>query len=368
MVFWDLQKLKRMKNSDPSMRLGAVGVGAFLFLVCLGYSQPGEAYYRKKVDIQPLSNDSGWKGTYDPGKLVAEIIAKKIHASQLMIVSEPKSDPMMDSDEEAHSKGPAQFVVTGAIREFVPAKIKIQKSFEERKKNLKNQEKLSARASVEFQVVDGFSGRMLWSQVLSSQSVNGDIPLGFSLTSLDPAHSDFHRTAMGQVLGKLTSHFLEMFFAFSNEAYLDGQIVSLDMKQALVIINMGRTSGVEVGDTFNTYKVLPKYVDPLHKNDLGHWYQKTGVIRIRDVQGGFAQAVIRAGENFQAGDVARSKFINAIPEKIEAVQVSQIHEIEPEPVGHEKKGPFSTYVRKFSPRRSLLHLNVMDDAIFKLSY
>lgn len=359
-----------MSHCDPHIRLGTIGLGVFLFLMCLGYSLPGEAYYRKKVEIQPLANIAGWKGTYDPGKLIANILTKKINASHLLMVSESKPDSMMVEDEEKEEpmNGPAQFVVTGTIREFSPAKIKIKKSFEERKRDLKNIEKFSARATIEYQVHDGFSGRMIWSQELSGQSLNGDMPLGFSSQTLDPAHSDFHRTAMGQVLSKLTSHFLEKFFEFSNNAFLDGQIVSLDINQALVIINLGMWSGVEVGDTFNTYKVIPKFVDPLHKNDLGHWYKKSGVIRIREVQGGFALAVIRAGDGFQPGDVVRSKIINSIPEEIESAQVAQVLEAEPEPLETKKATIFSNFVHKHSPRKTFAHIDVFGDAIMTLAY
>lgn len=359
-----------MSHRDPYAKLSRIGLGAILFLMCLGYSLPSEAYYRKKVDIKPLTNIAGWKGTYDPGNLIAEILAKKIRSSQLLIVSPSKSDAMMMEKDEnkASMNGPAQFVVTGTIREFSPAKIKIKKSFEERKRDLKKTEKLSARATVEYEIHDGFSGRVIWSQELTGHSLNGEIPLGFSAQSLDPTHSDFHRTAMGQVLDKLTSHFIEKFFAFSNEAFLDGQIVSLDINQGMVVINLGEWSGVEVGDTFNIFKVTPKYVDPLHKNDLGHWYKKSGVIRIREVQGGFALAAIRAGENFQPGDVVRSKIINSIPEAIETAQMSQIQETETEPAEAKKGTVFSNFVRKHSPRKTLAHIDVMGDAILTLAY
>ncbi|MCF8720618.1 FlgT C-terminal domain-containing protein [Nitrospina gracilis] len=354
--------------------------GLAVVAICLAFSSRAEAYYLKKITVAPAKNESGWARAFDPSALITEILVRKIEKSRLLIVSPASGKPTTEmgaaiGGDKKFAKGSSQLILQTRILRFEPGERpppRPRLSFEETTGPAK-EEKLTALAEIEFEIVNGFTGRTFGKESYTFRSVNGDLAIGETPSSLDPFHGDFYRTAMGQVLDHITSHALEQVFTFANERFLEGQVVFLQQEEdeQQVFVNLGQHNGVEVGDTFQVFQVSSEYRDPLNQEDLGHRYKKVGAIRIAEVQPGFAIGLMRAGENFKQGYIVRASKLAPLPDwkkqnKIKAVTHAEMDQLK---AAEKEKAPFTSPVLEV-PRfqNRMAHFNLFDLVQWTFSY
>ncbi|CCQ91574.1 exported hypothetical protein [Nitrospina gracilis 3/211] len=352
----------------------------FAFLaMSLAFLTEAEAYYLKKITVVPVKNESGWTGEFDPGSLITDILIKKIEKSRLMVVSPGSGkghglNPGVNANEK-FLKGTSQLILRARLLRFKPGKRpppRPRLSFEKPEKPVVGK-KLRALAQLKVELINGFTGKSFWSHDYVYRSLNGDLAMGETPASLDPLQGDFYRTAMGQVLDHTTNQILERVLTFANNQMLEGQIVALSEKESeqRVFMNIGRHNGVEVGDTFQVFRVSSEYRDPLNEEDLGYWYHKVGAIRIADVQPGFAVGVVRAGENFVQGHIVRAAKLNPFPywKKKKRVKAVTRKERELQKAADREKAPFESPVREVPhfPNK-VTQFNLLDIVHWTLAY
>ncbi len=254
--------------------------------------------YKKKVLVQPFENPAGWLGDHNPGVLAADLIQTKIINDQNIILLNTKSSAKFKAQQGSlKDETPAQIIVTGRI-------LKFSSVFPE---SLEIEENPVAEVKVEFQIKDGQTHRILERKIFQ-----GKLPLKRnSLSSkdpLDPRPVDFYETPMGRLLNQMTDRWVPHFRNYLNRTALAGQIIEIEQEN-VIIVNVGWLSGVKIRDDFTVYEVSPNFKDRKHNTDLGDRYTQLGVVRIKIVQEGFSEGVIVAGENFEAGNLIRSKLI-----------------------------------------------------------
>ena len=159
----------------------------------------------------------------------------------------------------------------------------------------------------EFQIKDGQTHRILEREIFQ-----GKLPLKRNTLSyndpLDPRPVDFHESPMGSLLNQMTHQWIPHFRNYLNRIALAGKIIEIEQENR-IIVDVGWLNGVKIRDDFTVYQVSPNFMDRRNNTNLGDRYTQLGVIRIKNVQEGFSEGVIVAGENFEAGNLIRSKLI-----------------------------------------------------------
>jgi len=329
----------------------------FFGLVLFPYS--GEAVFKKKIATLPFKNTPDWKGTYDPGVLLSKLLKRELtrHPALRGISAPGISDPL------DNQKVSAQFVLTGRILVFHTAlPVKLESTAVEKK--------LARTAEVELEVnlVHGPTGRVMQRRVFRGKSDQGKKPLGFTKNSLNIDRIEFSQTSAGKVLMNLTRQITEFIFSSVETLALEAHIIEVNSETGDIIINVGARNGVEIRDDFAVYGVSLNYKDSRNKADLGDRYQKMGVVRVKNVQEGFSEVVIMAGEEFSIGDLVRAKLLKPvyIPEPVKAVPKKESHSILAEKVSQPKRSlPFKNPQLK---RTTINKVNFFDVVGMTLEY
>ncbi len=92
----------------------------------------------------------------------------------------------------------------------------------------------------------------------------------------------------------------------------DADIVEVDEKSNLVVINAGAKDGVQLYDSFKVYWVVNRYQDNGTQVDLGDRLMPMGVIKIETLQDDFAVARIMVGNKIKAGSLIRARNNNPV--------------------------------------------------------
>jgi hypothetical protein len=264
------------------------------------------AFYKKKVQVQPFQNPPGWVGTYNPGSLISDLLQHKL-AQQLNVnlVKFVNREPQIGKGNKGTS---AQIIITGKIIKYRPAlPVKLESTKTEKKMSH------SAEAEIQFQIFQGQTRRLMTEFVINEKTFDGEFPLGYSQSSLNLKSSDFKDTFMGKVLSRMADQVIPEIVEYLDQIPLDGQVIAVEKEEEQMIINVGEKSGVEIRDEFTVYSVDVNYPDPLYHEDIGDRLTKMGVVRVINVQEGFAEAVIMAGGDFIKGNLVRSKKIKPLP-------------------------------------------------------
>lgn len=310
----------------------------FLIVLSLSMTAFGptdaSAYYKKKVQVQIFQNAPGWVGTYNPGALMADLLKQKLQQQENVVLvrfssreksaaqGKPGKGPAFN--DLAGIQTPAQIIVTGRILKYRPAlPLKLESTRTEKRMAR------TAEAQIEFQIFQGQTKRLLTGFVLNQKSTDGEFPLGFSQSSLNPKSPDFQKTYMGRALARLAERVVPLISDYLNRVPLDGQVIAVEPEEDQMIINVGRKSGVEIRDEFVVYSVNVGFPDPLYKEDLGDRLNRLGVVRVINVQEGFSEAVIMAGGDFVKGNLVRSKKFKRLPRILSDAQSTALPTFSP---------------------------------------
>ena len=310
----------------------------FLIVLSLSMTAFGptdaSAYYKKKVQVQIFQNAPGWVGTYNPGALMADLLKQKLQQQENVVLvrfssreksaaqGKPGKGPAFN--DLAGIQTPAQIIVTGRILKYRPAlPLKLESTRTEKRMAR------TAEAQIEFQIFQGQTKRLLTGFVLNQKSTDGEFPLGFSQSSLNPKSPDFQKTYMGRALARLAEQVVPLISDYLNRVPLDGQVIAVEPEEDQMIINVGRKSGVEIRDEFVVYSVNVGFPDPLYKEDIGDRLNRLGVVRVINVQEGFSEAVIMAGGDFVKGNLVRSKKFKRLPRILSDAQSTALPTFSP---------------------------------------
>ena len=307
-----------------------VSLLAISFMVVLCHSNVSAASipYKKKVQVQPFQDPPGWIGTYNPGKLVSDLLKQKLLLLEnvtLVRLADQGSNSIKDKSGKSVNATSAQIIVSGKIIQYRPAlPINLESTKSEKRMSR------SARIQLEVKIFQGQTRRLVTAFVLNESSREGEFPLGHSQGSLNLGSPDFRKTYMGSALLQITERIMPALGDYLDQVPLDGQVLGVEKEEEQMIINVGQRSGVEVRDEFIVYSVDANFPDPLFKEDIGDRLTKLGVVRVINVQEGFSEAVIMAGGDFVKGNLVRSKKSKPLPKISKNVKRLAISSISPQ--------------------------------------
>jgi len=272
-----------------------------LFVVLFVSVGNGWAGFKKTVAIAPLANPWNFSGDYNPGAMISEEIKRRLKAlggAVLVSVEEAETIPAL----KRYRLLKPQIIVKGRILKFLSNIPKVESStvslgsFQEQ-----------AEVEIEIELVSAITGAILSGRKLTATSFNGTVYFKNNVETLEFGHPGFLHTSLGLALESLISETVLFILGELKTIPLEAQVISVDENKEEVLINVGRAHGIEPSDDFVVYSVSRDHIDPFNDSNLGDRFVKKGVIRIKNVNEGFSEGVIMAGENFAMSDVARSR-------------------------------------------------------------
>ena len=336
----------------------------FIFiLIIFVFSTSAHAFYKKKVLVGKIQNPDNWDKSYNPGNIIKEFLRNELmRQKRVQMISIPEtSQKMMEESTSSFSNNyvePAifdsrkndfpdiEFAQGSDLPMTMPQKEMPMTDINEDllwlsklgNKSLKSNyteikgkiiqfthdnyvssaEELGSAKSrnwenaviqIHIELVQNRTGKKLYEKMFKIISRSGTelfTTEGLSLTNINNTAS-----SLSIALNSLKK-LLEKFIHDKLDSIpLEGEIIATNQKdnsidQEEMLVNIGLSNGVSVGDMFKVDKVSMKLNDLYTTRELGDVYVKIGVIQMQEVWEDTAKAVSLAGKNFETGFLVRS--------------------------------------------------------------
>ncbi len=184
--------------------------------------------------------------------------------------------------------------------------------------SLKSDVRENAEVEVHIELVQHSTGRVLHEKTFRKVSRLGTQPFSIKKMSSTDMNGSDDLSSMNSALNSL-KHSLRAYISDKiDHLPLEGEIIATKTKvipgekgekslvEEEILINIGTSNGVRIGDLFQVDTVGLKLKDPYTSADLGDVYVKIGVIQILQAWEGAAKAMSLAGKNFETGFLVRS--------------------------------------------------------------
>lgn len=303
-----------MKNLPINALLSIIGVPIFLLLAV--HAEAGD--HKKRLSILPLENPVGWAAPYNPGLIIAEMLARSLANRESFHLSplpkqprqnKMKSEGSKKSSMQAQLNHPIQYILGGKILHFTPgrpptrAQIILQ---------IGDAMKQRAELEIELELTSHHLEKSIAKKKFKLFSIAGTTPFDLDAAKVEYDSPKFQNSSIGKALLDLNHQVNAFMMTALHPLPLEAEIISIDHEKMEVVINVGQIDGIDFGDLFNVYSVTLQYKDPFTAMDLGSGFKRRGVIKVNAVQEGFSNATIVAGEGFKMGELAQSRKTNPV--------------------------------------------------------
>jgi curli biogenesis system outer membrane secretion channel CsgG len=132
---------------------------------------------------------------------------------------------------------------------------------------------------------------------------------GFGGGNADFGSSDFQQTIIGEATKKAVDQLATNLDSQSAKVPVRTIVVEgvvADVEAGQIVLNVGASAGVKVGDTFNVLRVIKEIKDPTTGAVLRKLTTTVGVIKATDVDAGSAVCTTVSGSGFKVGDVIKT--------------------------------------------------------------
>lgn len=132
---------------------------------------------------------------------------------------------------------------------------------------------------------------------------------GFGAGGADFGSSDFQQTIIGEATKTAVEQLATNLDSQSGKVgvrTITVEGVVADVEGGQIVLNVGASAGVKVGDTFNVMRVTKEIKDPTTGAVLRKLTTTVGVIKATDVDAGSAVCTTVSGSGFKVGDVIKT--------------------------------------------------------------
>ncbi len=170
-----------------------------------------------------------------------------------------------------------------------------------------------AKVGINARLIDVNTGEILAVAAGTGESARSGLLLGgfgggrggFGAGEIDMSSSDFRETILGEaVSAAVTNLATEVHGAEPKIPRVLREIRGLvaDVEGTLVILNVGRGDGVQVGDTFSVHQVIRSVKDPATGEVLREITREVGRLRVDEVDERSAVGTLLSGTGIEIGD------------------------------------------------------------------
>jgi len=183
--------------------------------------------------------------------------------------------------------------------------------------DLRVQVRIDARiVNVETGQIQGLAEGAGESSGSSTSLLGGKTWEGWGSGNVDFASSDFQQTLIGQAIKtaveQLSSNLVaDASKALRTAAKRDGVVAAVDSGQ--IVVNVGSSAGVKVGDLLEVFRVTKEIKDPSTGEVIRRLTSTVGVIEATDVDEKSSVCTVVSGSDFQVGDRVRDAPTQPVP-------------------------------------------------------
>jgi curli biogenesis system outer membrane secretion channel CsgG len=163
-----------------------------------------------------------------------------------------------------------------------------------------------ARVGMNVRIFDVDTSEMIADESADKSVSSHSVSVSGNINSVFASVDSFDRTPLGDATTKAISEAVDKISASLDHQPWSASVADWDATAKEVTINAGGEVGVEVGDTYDVYRVTKVIKDPETGAILGKKTSRIGSIRITSVEKKFAVASPVEGTDFTIGDVVKA--------------------------------------------------------------
>jgi|FLOH01.1.fsa_nt_gi hypothetical protein len=184
--------------------------------------------------------------------------------------------------------------------------------------SLEHGKRENAEVQVHVEILQHNTGRVLFQKTFKAFSSNGTQPFAIENLNSKNMNEKSELSSMNFALNSLKQEIGLFISAKLDSLLLEGEVIATKRKEIAgekgkkskvaeeILINLGSSNGVRIGDLLQVHAVGLGLNDPYTASDLGDVYVRIGVIQILQIWEGTAKAMPLAGKNFETGFLVRS--------------------------------------------------------------
>jgi hypothetical protein len=183
---------------------------------------------------------------------------------------------------------------------------------------LRSKASQNAEVEVNVELIQHNTGRVLHEKTFKKISRMGAQPFSIEKINFSDTNEKDELSSMNSALNSLKSAISKFVSEKIDYLPLEGEIISTkrnkiagkigvkNFDEEEILVNIGSSNGVRIGDLFQVDVLGLGLSDPYTGADLGDVYVKVGVIKVVQTWVGTAKAMRMAGKNFEIGSLVRS--------------------------------------------------------------
>lgn len=270
---------------------------------------------KKLIAVAEFENKTNWAGQVNLGTGMADQLITALMNTGRYIVLERQNIQAVLKEQDFGASGRttseggakigqisrAQILVQGAVTEFGEQKseggaISIKGfSF--------GGAESSAVVGIDLRIYDTTTGQILASKACRGVAKASGTSIGYSGGDFGFATSSEARTPMDFAVRAAIQQAVDFTTIELNNVPWQGRVAMV--KDGLVYLNVGRESGINIGDQFNIYREGEAVVDPETGLTLGAETSKIGRVEVVSVEEKFSKATPISGSGFDKNDIVK---------------------------------------------------------------
>lgn len=162
-----------------------------------------------------------------------------------------------------------------------------------------------AKVGINVRIFDVDTSELLASEDAAKSTQSHSFSVAGGLNSVFGSFDAFDRSPLGEATTKCISDAVDKIIIILDKQPWSSKVADWDAQAKEVTIGAGAEQGVQVGDTFDVYRVTKIIKDPETGEILGKKTSRVGSVRVTTVDKRFSVAVPVDGTDFMAGDIVK---------------------------------------------------------------
>lgn len=287
-----------------------------LFVIVTAEAQSMPRGPKKMVAVSKFENKTNWRGQFNLGDGMSEMLTDSLMQSGNFIVLERQDiegvleEQNFAASGRTTSKGGAkigkinraQILIKGAVTEYSSSTSGGGQGLNIKGFKIGSKSNV-AHVAIIIYMYDTTTGQVLYSQRCEGKADSGGLKLGFTNKDWGFGTAGHKSTPIGKATQMAIDKAVSFISAKMSNIPWQGRIVKANGSK--VYLNVGTAGGIHIGDEFSVYREGEELIDPESGLNLGSETTKIGRVQVTQVKDKFSIATPIAGAEFTQNDIVR---------------------------------------------------------------